>query len=224
MGKSTASSGDILKLIYNATAIANIADNTVTSPLTNIFVALHTADPGVGGTQATSEATYTGYARATVARTTGGWTVTGNSASPVSNIGFGACTAGSNTVLFWSTGAAVSGASKIFHSGVIGTSVGAFTGAVSGNVITIPASGLAVNDPVVFYAVSGSTLPGGLTGGTIYYVITASTDTITVSATVGGSAVTLTTSGDGIAFKDPGIAVTAGVTPQLTTATVIIES
>jgi hypothetical protein len=37
---------DIAKLIFNATAIANIADNAASSPLTSLYVALHTADPG----------------------------------------------------------------------------------------------------------------------------------------------------------------------------------
>ena len=42
----------------------------------NVFVALHTADPA-GGTQATSEATYTGYGnRIAVVRSAVGWTVT----------------------------------------------------------------------------------------------------------------------------------------------------
>lgn len=46
MSKSDAFETDILGLIYNATAIPNIADNAATSPLTELFVALHTADPG----------------------------------------------------------------------------------------------------------------------------------------------------------------------------------
>ena len=37
---------DILKLVFNATAWANYADNAASSPQTNVAVALHTADPG----------------------------------------------------------------------------------------------------------------------------------------------------------------------------------
>src|SRR5690349_4653937 len=37
---------DIMKLLFNATAITNIADNAASSPLTNLEVSLHTADPG----------------------------------------------------------------------------------------------------------------------------------------------------------------------------------
>ena len=118
-GKSDALENDFLKLIYNGTAIANIADNAATSPLTNLFVTLHSADPGDTGTQSSSEVTYTGYARATVARTTGGFTVTGNSVSPTATITFGACTAGTVTATHASVGVAVSGATKILHSGAL---------------------------------------------------------------------------------------------------------
>src|SRR5574337_1680662 len=93
MSKSNAFENDILKLFFNATAIADLADNDATSPATNLYVSLHTADPGEAGTQATSETAYTGYARVAVARTSGGWTVTNNSVSPAANIDFGECTA-----------------------------------------------------------------------------------------------------------------------------------
>ena len=74
------------------------------------------------GTKATSDATYTCYASATVARTTGGWTVAGTaptSVSPFATISFPACTGGTNTITHFSVGAAVSGASKIFYSGTV---------------------------------------------------------------------------------------------------------
>jgi hypothetical protein len=46
----------LLSLIFTATNWANIADNTATAPLTNLFVSLHTADPGEAGSQTTNEA------------------------------------------------------------------------------------------------------------------------------------------------------------------------
>lgn len=130
MSKGDTFENDFLKLIYNATAIANIADNAATSPLTNIFVALHTADPGETGVQNTSEITYTSYARVSVARTSGGWTVTANSVSPVANIDFPAGTGGSGTATHFSTGVASSGATKILHSGTVTPNI------VTGNGIT----------------------------------------------------------------------------------------
>ena len=119
MSKGDTWENDLLRLIFNAVAIANIADNAVVTPLTSIFVALHTADPGEAGTQATSEATYTGYARISAARTTGGWTVTANSVSPVADLVFPACTAGTNTITNWSVGVATSGATKLLYKGTV---------------------------------------------------------------------------------------------------------
>ena len=120
MSKGNTYETDLLALLFNATAIANVADNAAVSPLTNLAVALHTADPGETGTQATSETAYTGYARVSVARTTGGWTVTGNSVSPVANIDFGECTAAPGTAItFFSIGPTGGGATKIFYSGTV---------------------------------------------------------------------------------------------------------
>ncbi len=122
---------DLLKLIFNATAIANLADNAATAPLTNIAVALHTADPGEAGTMATSEAAYTGYARVSVARTTGGWTASSaGSTSPVANISFPAGTGGTGTATHFSVGPTGGGATNIFWSGTVTPNI------VMGNGIT----------------------------------------------------------------------------------------
>lgn len=111
---------DLLKLIFNATAIANVADNAASSPLTNISVALHTGDPGEAGDQTTSEIAYTSYARVSVARTTGGWTASSSgSTSPVANIDFPTGTGGSGTATHFSVGPTGGGATKIFFSGTV---------------------------------------------------------------------------------------------------------
>lgn len=81
MSKGDTFENDLLKLIFNGTAIANIADNAATAPLTDLWLSLHTADPGEAGSQTTSETAYTGYARVAVARTSGGWSVSGASVS-----------------------------------------------------------------------------------------------------------------------------------------------
>ena len=49
--KGSTFDNDLLKLIFNGTTIANIADNAVSSPLTNLYVSLHTATPAAGGSQ-----------------------------------------------------------------------------------------------------------------------------------------------------------------------------
>ena len=75
MPKSTATCNSILALIFNATAWADIAENDSSTPATNLYLSLHTADPGVGNNQTTNETSYTNYARIAVARTTIGWDV-----------------------------------------------------------------------------------------------------------------------------------------------------
>lgn len=116
---SNAAENAILLALFNATAWANVIDNAASSPITNIHVSLHTADPGEGGDQTTSEATYTSYARIPVARTSGGWTVTANSVSPVAAINFAAATGGSNTITHWGVGKSLSGAGVLWFSGTV---------------------------------------------------------------------------------------------------------
>jgi hypothetical protein len=118
MSKGNTYENDILKLIFNATAIADLAQDDATSPATTLTVALHTNDPGEGGDQTTNEISYTGYARVAVARTTGGWTVTANSVSPVAAITFGEMTAGAGgTVSHFSVGTGVG--NKLLYSGTV---------------------------------------------------------------------------------------------------------
>jgi hypothetical protein len=124
MSKGNTFENDLLQLIFNAVAIANLADNAASGPLTNLFLALHSADPGEAGTQATNEVAYTGYTgavRAAVARTAGGWVVSGNSVSPAATISFPACTGGSATATHVSIGTnqTVGNASKILYKGAL---------------------------------------------------------------------------------------------------------
>jgi hypothetical protein len=117
-------------LVFNATTIANVAINATSSPLTNLFVSLHTADPAASGLQNSSEATYTGYARVSVARTSGGWTVTGMVVTPAANITFPVGSGGGGTATFLGIGFAISGATELMYSGPISPSI------VMGNGIT----------------------------------------------------------------------------------------
>lgn len=128
--KGTTFSNDLLKLVFNATAIANIADNAASAPLTNLFASLHTADPGAAGDQTTSEITYTSYARVAVARTSGGFTVTSNSVSPAATIAFPAGTGGAGTATHGMVGTATSGTGKQLYRGTVTPNI------VTGNGIT----------------------------------------------------------------------------------------
>lgn len=119
MSKGNTFENDLLQLIFNAVAIANIADNAATSPLTNLYVSLHTGDPGEAGDQTTNECAYTSYARVAVARTSGGWTVSGNAVSNAAAITFPQATGGSETATHFGIGTASSGAGKLLYSGAL---------------------------------------------------------------------------------------------------------
>lgn len=123
MSKGNTFENDLLKLIFNATAIANIADNAATAPLTNLYLSLHTADPGEAGTQTTSECAYTSYARKAVARTSGGFTVSTNSVVLAANQDFVTATGGSETATHFAVGTDVSGAGKILYKGAIAPTI-----------------------------------------------------------------------------------------------------
>ncbi len=112
MSKGNTTENDVLLKLFNNTALSWDAN-------TNLYLALHTADPGEAGSQTTSEATYTSYARVTVARTSGGWTVSGNTSSNAALAQFPQCTGGSNTITYVSIGTASSGAGQILYSGAL---------------------------------------------------------------------------------------------------------
>lgn len=128
MSKTNNWENSILDLLFNATAISNVADNAATSPLTNLYVSLHTGDPGETGTQQTSECTYGSYARVAVARTSGGWTITANSVSPVADITFPEATSGSETATHFGVGSLTSGAGVLYYSGTLTPNIAIATG------------------------------------------------------------------------------------------------
>lgn len=130
MAKNNSASNSILLLIFNATTWSTVAINATSTPITSIFASLHTADPGAAGTQTTSEATYTSYARVGVVRTSSGWTVTAQSVSPVANIDFPAGTGGSGTATYFGVGTLTSGAGVLIYSGTVTPNV------VTGNGVT----------------------------------------------------------------------------------------
>lgn len=127
-GKGSTFSNNILKLFFQAVGIPNIADNASASPLTTLYVSLHTADPGAAGSQNTTEAAYTGYARVGVARTSSGWTVTGNVVNPTSAIAFPTATGGSETETFAAVGTAATGAGEILYRGPLTPNIVVTTG------------------------------------------------------------------------------------------------
>lgn len=119
MSKGDTFENDLLRLIFQAIPIANIADNAASSPLTQLWISLHTADPGESGGQSTNETSYGGYARVALARSVVGWTVTGNVVSPAANVDFPACTSGTPTITHVAVGTASSGAGKQLYRGAL---------------------------------------------------------------------------------------------------------
>lgn len=120
MSKSNAFENALLLLFFNGTAIADLAENDASSPATDLYISLHTSDPGEAGAQNTNEANYTGYARKAVARNSGGFTVSGNAITNAAEIEFDPCTGGSNTITHFGIGKASSGAGLLMYSGALG--------------------------------------------------------------------------------------------------------
>lgn len=131
VGKGDVFENDLLKLIFNATAIANLADNAASSPLTQLFISLHTAAPTEEGDQTTNEIAYTPYARVAVNRNSGGFTVAGSSVSPGANVDFPQMTAGAGgTATHWAIGTASSGAGKVLYGGAISPTIAIANGSI----------------------------------------------------------------------------------------------
>ena len=128
MSKGNTFENDLLKLIFNGDAIANIADNAASSPLAVLYLALHTADPGEAGSQTTSEATYTSYARVAVARTSSGFTIANNQVTLAANTDFPAATGGTNTITHFGIGTASSGAGKLLYKGSLSPTISVSNG------------------------------------------------------------------------------------------------
>lgn len=133
MSKSNTHENDYLKLIFNnvtMTLIGDAAGILASASAGSLYFSLHTADPGEAGDQTTNEAAYTSYARVAVARTTGGFTVSTNTAALVANVSFPAGTGGSGTATHWGIGASSSGAGKLLYKGAISPTI------VCGNGVT----------------------------------------------------------------------------------------
>jgi hypothetical protein len=218
----------ILQLLFNATTWTSIAVNATTSPATNLYVSLHNADPLEGGSQSTSETAYTNYARVAVARTTGGWSVSGNNPAQVSNVAaitFAQCGATGDTLTYFGLGLSASGAGTLLMSGPIGPgpAYGFTCTSASPGTLTVPGSSLTVNQRVMVYGLGpGLTLPTGITEGTVYYVGTVTGTAVTLSTTTAnGSPVNTTSVGAGVLLPCSPLAVSSNITPSFAAGALI---
>lgn len=127
MSKSNSFENELLLHIFNNADIANIGDAAGlqnSAAAGSLYAALHTADPGEAGTATTNEISYTGYARVAIARSSAGFTVTGNTVTLTANVDFGKMTAGTGgTVTHFSIVKEVSGASVILYSGSVSPTI-----------------------------------------------------------------------------------------------------
>lgn len=110
MPKSRALENAVLRGVLQNTAFPFAGDAAV-------FIALHSSDPGKTGTQATSEITYTGYARVAVNRDDPSWTedLVNGIISNASEIQFPTCTGGTATATHFSVGRQATGPGDIHY-------------------------------------------------------------------------------------------------------------
>lgn len=131
MAKGATFDNALLNLLFNNSSIApasSIGSGLVAATTAgSLYVALHTAAPATDN-QTSNETAYTGYARVAVARSSGGWTITGASVSPTATISFPACTGGTSTITNFSIGVASSGSSLILYTGTVTPNISVSSG------------------------------------------------------------------------------------------------
>jgi hypothetical protein len=126
MSMTNAAEAALLDLLFLNTDWTNIGDaaglqNSATAG--SFYISLHTADPGEAGDQSTSEASYTGYARVSVARTAGGWTRTSSTVENTALVQFAQCTGGSSIVTHFGIGTDSTGAGNLLMKGALSASL-----------------------------------------------------------------------------------------------------
>lgn len=106
--KSDTAESNFLKLVFLNTTWARIGDATGlvgAGTVGSLYVSLHTATLSDTSGQTTSEAAYTSYVRTAVARTTGGWTISGTTqVVNAAQVAFVAATGGSETETHFAIG------------------------------------------------------------------------------------------------------------------------
>jgi hypothetical protein len=100
-----------------------MADNAAASPYTNLYLSLHTADPGVGNAQTTNEVAYTNYVRLAVVRSAVGWTVTTNTGTNAALAQFAQCGVTGATATHVAVGTNSSGAGNVLYAGALNASL-----------------------------------------------------------------------------------------------------
>jgi len=123
---------DLLNHIFNNATHTDIGDAAgllASAEAGDIYVSLHTGDPGEAGDQTTSECDYTDYARVAVDRDGAAWTVAAANCSNAAAVTFPACSAGdADVVTHFGLGSATSGAGHLYMSGALSASLSVSVG------------------------------------------------------------------------------------------------
>lgn len=121
----------VLLLYFNNTDHANIGDAAGlqnSAAAGSFYLSLHTADPGEAGDQTTNETTYGSYARQAVARSSAGFTVSGNSCTLTATVAFPEATSGTATITHFGLGTASSAAGNLLFKGTVTPNLSIATG------------------------------------------------------------------------------------------------
>jgi hypothetical protein len=225
MPKTTNYADNLFKLFNTNIAYAGIGDAPGLQPSASpgdLYISLHTGDPGLTGSQLVNEASYTGYGRVAVARSAAGWTVSTNQVTNFANITFNPCSGGSSLVTWFGLGTDSAGAGQLLYAfPLIQTYYEFYGDSATDKLFNL--SGLAANTPIQVVTNPGGTLPSALSQGTTYFVKTTSADGFTVSATAGGLLIPLVTTGFGMLGQESSLAVSPGITPQFLAGQLIIS-
>jgi hypothetical protein len=111
MSKGNNLENDVLALLFNNTVLP--------WSVTNLYVSLHTSDPGETGDQTSNETTYASYARVLVSRDGAGWTVSGSTVSNTAEITFPQCTGSPQTLTHVAVGTAASGTGRLLYKSIL---------------------------------------------------------------------------------------------------------
>ncbi len=124
MPKSTSACNSLLALIFNGTTWNDIAENDSTAPITDLYLSLHTASPGIGGSQLTNETSYTNYVRLPVVRSALGWTVPSGGATDNAALAqFAQCGVTGATITHVGIGTNLAGAGLMLYAGALNSSL-----------------------------------------------------------------------------------------------------
>jgi hypothetical protein len=116
----------LLSLLFENANYANVGDATGLRGSTTagvFYVGLHTANPNETGSQNTTEAAYTNYARVSVARSTAGWTVASGTADNDAAVTFANSGSGPESETHFGIGSDSSAAGNLFLWGALGATL-----------------------------------------------------------------------------------------------------